>query len=190
MFQHQTQRLNLKVFRTDVIKHKRYLLFIAEDYFLHIDSFCLKKATEEKKLDCFSSVPNVWRVNKTYFRFCEKFLDYFILRMVTPTTIYFCIVTVKLNQLKPQKCSVMTTSLMTACVRCRTAVFQGFSPPKHMYLTSRYSLMPCLEPSQPRPDCLTPPNDASGVDSRPSLMPTIPTSNASATRQIWLTSCE
>lgn len=53
MFQHQTQRLNLKVFRTDVIKHKRYLLFIAEDYFLHIDSFCLKKGNRGEKTGLF-----------------------------------------------------------------------------------------------------------------------------------------
>lgn len=60
----------------------------------------------------------------------------------------------------------------------------GLRPPKHMYFTSRYSSTPYLEPSRPMPDSFTPPNVASGVDSSPSLTPTIPTSNASATRQI------
>lgn len=82
------------------------------------------------------------------------------------------------------------TSVVPLDRQRRSVPFQGLRPPKHMYLTSRYSSMPYLEPSRPKPDCLTPPNVASGVDRRPSLTPTIPTSNSSATRHIWLTSCE
>jgi hypothetical protein len=38
--------------------------------------------------------------------------------------------------------------------------------------------------TRPRPDCFTPPNGATSVDTVPVLMPTIPLSMASATRQI------
>ena len=59
-----------------------------------------------------------------------------------------------------------------------------------MYLISRYSSMPYLEPSLPNPDCFQPPNGAISEEMIPSFTPTIPTSIASATRQIWLISCE
>ncbi len=90
----------------------------------------------------------------------------------------------------PSLFTAMHLSLAPLDLQRRAVRFQGLRPPKHTYFTSRYSLIPYFEPSTPRPDCLTPPNEASGVDRRPSLIPTIPTSNASATRQIWLTSCE
>lgn len=61
---------------------------------------------------------------------------------------------------------------------------QTCKPPRHMYLTSRYSSMPHFEPSRPKPDCLTPPKAPSAAERRASFTPTIPTSNASATRQI------
>lgn len=66
----------------------------------------------------------------------------------------------------------------------------AYTPPRHTYLTSRYSSMPYLEPSRPRPDCFTPPNGHSTADSSPSLTPTMPTSSRSATRQIWAGSWE
>src|SRR5262249_7511514 len=56
-------------------------------------------------------------------------------------------------------------------------------PPMHRYLVSRYSSMPYFEPSRPRPDCLMPPNGATSFEIRPVLMPTIPYSSASDTRQ-------
>ena len=43
--------------------------------------------------------------------------------------------------------------------------------------------MPYLEPSRPLPDSFTPPKGATSVEMMPSLMPTMPYSNASATRQ-------
>lgn len=59
----------------------------------------------------------------------------------------------------------------------------NYRPPMHMYFTSRYSSMPFGPPSRPRPDCLIPPNGATSVEITPSLTPTMPTSNFSATRQ-------
>ena len=50
--------------------------------------------------------------------------------------------------------------------------------------------MPYLEPSRPKPDCFQPPNGAISEEMAPSLTPTIPTSIASATRQIWPISFE
>ena len=43
--------------------------------------------------------------------------------------------------------------------------------------------MPYFEPSRPMPDCFTPPNGATSVETIPSLTPTMPYSSASATRQ-------
>lgn len=57
-------------------------------------------------------------------------------------------------------------------------------PPMHRYLISTKSSMPYLEPSRPMPDSLTPPKGATSVEIIPSLMPTMPYSSASATRQI------
>ena len=54
---------------------------------------------------------------------------------------------------------------------------------KQRYLISRYSSMPYLEPSRPMPDCLMPPNGATSFEIRPVLMPTMPYSSASPTRQ-------
>lgn len=51
------------------------------------------------------------------------------------------------------------------------------------YLTSRYSLIPSLPPSRPKPEALTPPNGAAGLDTTPVLRPTIPDSRPSATRR-------
>ena len=52
------------------------------------------------------------------------------------------------------------------------------------YLVSRYSSIPSNPPSRPKPDCLTPPNGAAGLDTIPVLTPIIPNSMASATRII------
>ena len=57
-------------------------------------------------------------------------------------------------------------------------------PPRHRYLISRNSSSPYFDPSRPRPDSFTPPNGATSVEMMPVLMPTIPYSSASATRQI------
>src|SRR5690625_4604743 len=62
------------------------------------------------------------------------------------------------------------------------------SPPWHRYFNSRYSSRPCRDPSRPMPDCLMPPNGATSVETTPSLMPTMPYSRPSATRQIRPTS--
>src|SRR5262249_62340985 len=58
-------------------------------------------------------------------------------------------------------------------------------PAMHRYLISTKSSMPYFEPSRPRPDSFTPPNGAPSVEIRPVLIPTIPYSRASATRQTW-----
>src|SRR5680860_62153 len=52
------------------------------------------------------------------------------------------------------------------------------------YLISRYSSMPSKPPSRPKPECLTPPKGAAGLDTMPWLMPTIPNSRASLTRSV------
>src|SRR5581483_9398830 len=56
--------------------------------------------------------------------------------------------------------------------------------PRHRYFTSRYSSIPYLEPSRPMPDSFIPPNGATSVEIKPVLIPTMPYSSASATRQI------
>src|SRR5262249_23520271 len=58
------------------------------------------------------------------------------------------------------------------------------STPMSRYLISRYSTIPYFDPSRPIPDCFTPPNGATSVEMIPSLIPTIPYSSPSATRQI------
>src|SRR5690606_13661843 len=54
--------------------------------------------------------------------------------------------------------------------------------PRHRYLSSRYSSMPYLLPSRPRPKAFTPPKGATSLEMIPVLMPTMPYSSASATR--------
>ena len=56
------------------------------------------------------------------------------------------------------------------------------------YLISRYSWMPSAPPSRPKPDCLTPPNGAAGLETRPWLRPTMPVSSPSKTRNARLMS--
>ena len=56
-------------------------------------------------------------------------------------------------------------------------------PPKQRYLISRNSSMPYREPSRPRPDCLTPPNGVTSVESVPVLMPTMLEAFFSALRE-------
>jgi hypothetical protein len=51
-----------------------------------------------------------------------------------------------------------------------------------MYFVSRYSSIPSIPPSRPKPDCLTPPNGAAGSEITPRFTPTIPASRPSATR--------
>ncbi len=76
--------------------------------------------------------------------------------------------------------------------RAHCAKFRGPSPPNPrrrarylvsaMYFVSRYSSMPSVPPSRPKPDCLTPPNGAAGSEMTPRLTPTMPASRPSATR--------
>ena len=56
------------------------------------------------------------------------------------------------------------------------------------YLVSRYSSMPSLPPSRPKPDALTPPNGAAGLETMPWLRPTMPVSSPSTTRNARLRS--
>jgi hypothetical protein len=68
-------------------------------------------------------------------------------------------------------------------------IYTGFkpyksTPPKHIYLISKNSSIPYFEPSRPKPLSLMPPNGAKVVEIAPVLMPTMPYSNASPTRQI------
>ena len=56
------------------------------------------------------------------------------------------------------------------------------------YLISSHSSIPYFEPSRPMPDSLTPPNGATSVEMTPVLMPTIPYSSPSETRQMRPTS--
>src|SRR5438093_5322509 len=58
----------------------------------------------------------------------------------------------------------------------------------HRYLISRNSSIPYFDPSRPRPDSFMPPNGATSVEMMPVLMPTMPYSSASATRQMRPTS--
>src|SRR5262249_54763477 len=61
---------------------------------------------------------------------------------------------------------------------------QRSMPPMQRYLTSRNSSMPYFEPSRPMPLSFMPPKGAISVEMMPSLMPTMPYSSASATRQM------
>ncbi len=56
--------------------------------------------------------------------------------------------------------------------------------PRQRYLISTNSSIPYFDPSRPSPDSLTPPNGATSVEIRPVLIPTMPYSSASATRQM------
>src|SRR5437868_13603172 len=60
---------------------------------------------------------------------------------------------------------------------------QASIPPMHRYLSSSHSSIPYLEPSRPMPDSFMPPKGATSVEIRPVLMPTIPYSRPSETRQ-------
>ncbi len=64
----------------------------------------------------------------------------------------------------------------------RTA--HGQMPPMQRYLTSSHSSSPYFEPSRPMPDSLTPPNGDTSFEMKPVLMPTIPVSSPSETRQM------
>jgi hypothetical protein len=66
----------------------------------------------------------------------------------------------------------------------RVASSQRSMPPMQRYLTSRNSSMPYFEPSRPMPLSFMPPKGAISVEMMPSLMPTMPYSSASATRQM------
>lgn len=57
---------------------------------------------------------------------------------------------------------------------------------RQRYLISRYSSIPYLEPSRPRPEALMPPNGATSLEIKPVLIPTMPYSRASATRNTRL----
>src|SRR5205814_4945814 len=58
------------------------------------------------------------------------------------------------------------------------------TPPMQRYLISSHSSMPYFDPSRPMPDSLTPPNGATSVEITPVLMPRMPYSSASETRQM------
>lgn len=60
--------------------------------------------------------------------------------------------------------------------------------PRQTYFNSRYSSMPWREPSRPIPDCLMPPKGAASLEMTMVLMPIMPHSSASATRQTRPTS--
>src|SRR6266508_588405 len=62
------------------------------------------------------------------------------------------------------------------------------TPPIARYFSSSHSSIPYFEPSRPIPDSFIPPNGATSVEMKPVLMPTMPYSSASATRQIRPTS--
>ena len=51
------------------------------------------------------------------------------------------------------------------------------------YFVSRYSPIPSKPPSRPKPDCLTPPKGAAGLETTPWLRPTMPVSMPSQTRK-------
>ena len=51
------------------------------------------------------------------------------------------------------------------------------------YFVSRYSPIPSNPPSRPKPDCLTPPKGAAGLETMPWLSPIIPVSICSQTRK-------
>lgn len=58
-----------------------------------------------------------------------------------------------------------------------------------MYLVSRYSSMPSVPPSRPKPDSLIPPNGAAASEMTPRLMPTMPDWMPSATRNARSSDC-
>ena len=67
-----------------------------------------------------------------------------------------------------------------------TALYDGTGPATQNLVWTKsagasQTFMPYLEPSRPRPDCLTPPNGATSLEIRPELIPTIPYSSCSAT---------
>src|SRR6185312_7373593 len=57
-------------------------------------------------------------------------------------------------------------------------------PPRARYFSSSHSSMPYFEPSRPMPDSFIPPKGATSVEMNPVLIPTIPYSSASETRQM------
>ena len=57
-------------------------------------------------------------------------------------------------------------------------------PAMQRYFVSSQSSMPYFEPSRPMPDSFMPPNGATSVETTPVLMPRIPYSSASETRQM------
>ena len=66
--------------------------------------------------------------------------------------------------------------------KCRRLRGSGDYFVSAMYFVSRYSSMPSLPPSRPKPDSLTPPNGAAGSEITPRLTPTMPDWMPSATR--------
>src|SRR5688572_17791611 len=66
--------------------------------------------------------------------------------------------------------------------------FRGQSIAIATYLISRYSWIPSEPPSRPKPDALTPPNGAAGLETSPWLRPIMPVSSPSQTRNARLMS--
>src|SRR5262249_20203871 len=63
--------------------------------------------------------------------------------------------------------------------------FRSLTPAQTLiatYFVSSYSPMPSKPPSRPKPDCLTPPKGAAGLETTPWLRPTIPVSSPSHMR--------
>src|SRR6266498_3397599 len=73
----------------------------------------------------------------------------------------------------------------SGCVAAASSSFPALRLYRFMatYLVSRYSSMPSSPPSRPKPDCLTPPNGAVGLETMPWLSPIMPFSRPSATRK-------
>jgi hypothetical protein len=78
--------------------------------------------------------------------------------------------------------------LRSYCLRPCHYALEVYTPPMQRYFTSMNSSMPYFEPSLPMPDSFMPPNGATSVEIRPVLMPTMPYSSASDTRQTRLMS--
>ncbi len=73
-------------------------------------------------------------------------------------------------------------SAFAPSILCRVTK-RGLQAPSHLIPEPLEAQIPYLEPSLPCPEYLTPPNGATSVEISPSLIPTIPYSNASATFQ-------
>src|SRR5437762_3982914 len=93
-----------------------------------------------------------------------------------------------LNALRPWRAESDLDRELTSHLGLLEEKFLNQIPPRHKYLISRNSSSPYFDPSRPMPDSLTPPNGATSVEMMPVLIPMMPYSSASATRQMRPTS--